>query len=238
MRDAHGIAAERPGPADMIEIYYAPSAVFERRRNGGFGLPLAVLIIASAVLILGTAGLMQPIVDAETSRGMAQMMKANPKLTPEQVEKVKGIGGNLRVLGALAIGVFALLSGLALWVVGKIVGVKQELVAATTAGVFAFFPRLLEMVVNGAQAAVLPESSLTGRYSVSLGLGRMLDPATSPMMLALLGRVDLFTLWVTALLAIGLRVTGRATGSQAALAGVMMWIIGALPGVLTALRMS
>ena len=56
------------------------------------------------------------------------------------------------------------------------------------------------------------------------------------MLLAITGRLDVFTIWVTVLLAIGLAVTGRITRAQAAIAGVIMWVLGALPGILGALR--
>jgi hypothetical protein len=56
------------------------------------------------------------------------------------------------------------------------------------------------------------------------------------MLLALLGRVDVFTIWVTVLLAIGLSVTGRISRSKAAIAAGIVWLVGALPGVLQATR--
>jgi hypothetical protein len=72
---------------------------------------------------------------------------------------------------------------------------------------------------------------------VSLGVGRFLDPdATSMTMLAVVGRIDLFTLWVTVLVAVGLKVVGKATTAQAAAAAAIVWIAGGLPTVLLALR--
>jgi hypothetical protein len=56
------------------------------------------------------------------------------------------------------------------------------------------------------------------------------------VLLAVLGRVDVFTIWVTVLLAIGLAVTGKIPRARAAMAGVLMWIIGALPPLMGALR--
>jgi hypothetical protein len=92
-------------------------------------------------------------------------------------------------------------------------------------------------VINTLQVLVLPEDRLKGINSIKLGVSRFLDPdATSPVILALLSRVDLFTLWVTALLAIGLSVTGRVSRAQAAVAAAAVWVVGALPTVLGALR--
>jgi hypothetical protein len=56
------------------------------------------------------------------------------------------------------------------------------------------------------------------------------------MMLAVLGRVDVFTIWITILLGIGLSVTGKIPRSKAMIAAALVWAIGALPAVLQALR--
>ena len=80
-------------------------------------------------------------------------------------------------------------------------------------------------------------AALTGRFQLSLGLGRFLDPdSASPILLALLGRVDLFSIWVTVLLAIGLSVTGRIPRSRAAMAAALVWVLGGLPQLMGALR--
>jgi len=50
------------------------------------------------------------------------------------------------------------------------------------------------------------------------------------------GRLDVFTLWTTVLLAIGLSVTGRIPRRQAAMAAAIVWFVGAVPALLTALR--
>jgi len=55
-------------------------------------------------------------------------------------------------------------------------------------------------------------------------------------LLGLVGRIDVFTIWVTILLAIGLAVTGKIPRSRAAIAGVLMWVLGALPTLAGALR--
>jgi len=47
----------------------------------------------------------------------------------------------------------------------------------------------------------------------------------------LLGRMDVFTIWVTVLIAIGLAVTGRIPRGRAVMAAVVIWLIGALPGL-------
>jgi hypothetical protein len=92
-------------------------------------------------------------------------------------------------------------------------------------------------VVTGIQGLIVDPATLDGRFRLSLGVGRFLDPdAASPVLLALVGRLDVFTIWVTVLLAIGLSVTGRIPRVRAAIAAALVWLLGALPALLGALR--
>ena len=224
---------------DFVDIFYAPSSVYERRRNSGFGIPMLVVTVLIGAIFIANSGAMQPIMDAEFARGAAAAMKQNPQITPEMMEKSRSIGETFAKIGAfifVPIGMF--LTGLVLWIVGKFFDAKQTLAAAIMVASYAYVPRVLESIVNGVELLLMDPVSLTGRYSISLGLGRFLDPATaSPMMIALLGRIDVFTIWVTVLLAIGLAITGRIPRSKAAIAAVIVWLVGALPGVLQAARM-
>jgi hypothetical protein len=55
----------------------------------------------------------------------------------------------------------------------------------------------------------------------------------SPGLLGLVGRIDVFTLWVTVLLAIGIGMVARLPRDKVVVAGVMMWVFGALPSLWT-----
>ena len=63
-----------------------------------------------------------------------------------------------------------------------------------------------------------------------------LTPAVFHILLALFGRVDVFTIWITILLAIGLSATGGISRSRAAMAAALVWLAGALPALSQALR--
>ena len=224
---------------DFIDIFYAPSSVYERRRNSGFGIPMVVVTVLIGVIFVANSGVMQPIMDAEFARGAAQAMKQNPQITAESMEKMRSVGETFAKIGAfIFVPIAMFLTGLALWIVGKFFDAKQTLAAAIMVASYAYVPRILENIINGVQGLLMDPASLDGRYRLSLGAGRFLDPDTaSPMLLALLGRVDVFTIWVTLLLAIGLAVTGKIPRSKAALAAAIVWLVGALPGVWQASRM-
>ncbi len=225
-------AAEKPaGKAeDFIDVYVSPAELFRRRVDGKFGLALVVLIAVWAVLFFVTRSAMTPIYEAEFARGMA----ANPNLTPEQIEAGKKMAGIFGAIGVLiGIPISALLLGLAIWLIGKTVGANLNYMQGATIATFAFFPRLIEGIVNAVQALLLDETKLTSLHAVKLGVSRFLDPqATSLTILTFLGRIDLFTIWVTILIAVGLKQMGRITTGQAALGSAIVWLVGSLPTLL------
>ena len=75
-------------------------------------------------------------------------------------------------------------------------------------------------------------SKFRGMYSISFSPARFMDPdTTSPILLAFAGRVDIFVLWSTVLLAIGLHVLGRVPRTQAYIVAAVVWLLGVLPAL-------
>jgi hypothetical protein len=217
---------------DYLDVYIAPKRLFERRSDGKFGHALLVFLIASILLFAATRTAMEPIMMAEFERGMA----SNPNLTPEQLEQARGfapISFWIFLVVGTPIMVFGI--GAMIWIAAKAIGRSLSYAQSATIAVFAVFPRLVEHVLNGLQALLMDEQSLVGRYSVSIGPGRLLDPGDT-LLLAFLGRLDLFTLWVTALIFLGLKVVGRASTGQALAGAGLVWLLGALPALVQALR--
>ena len=213
---------------DFIDIFYAPSAVFARRASSGFLLPMVVVTLLTGALYIMNSGVWSQVMDAEMSRALARQSQ---QLTEEQMQGIRRFSETMAKVGAFAfvpVGIF--LTGLMLWVCGKFVDAKQTLGQATMVTSFAFMPRIVEALVVAVQGLVLDPSTFDGRWRVSLGLGRFFDPdTTSPALLAFLGRIDVFTIWVTVLLAIGLAVTGRIPRARAAIAAAIVWVLGAVP---------
>ena len=224
-----------PGWEDYLEVFYAPSRVFTRRGTK-WGGPLLVLFLAMVVVVLGTYSLLKPLYDAEGQRAMADRLQG---MTAEQRAQAEQMSGKFAFLGPVAViglhTVIPLLLGILLWLVGKMLGAVQQLGAALTVGVFSYFPRILAWPVFGLQAAILPEDRLKGFAAVSLGPARLVEP-TNLATIGMLGRLDLFVIWTTILLALGLRVTGGITTQKAIIAGVIMWILGTLPPLIAYLR--
>jgi hypothetical protein len=119
-----------------------------------------------------------------------------------------------------------------LWLAGKVIGASVAFAAAMMITTYSYVPRIVETVLNAIQGLLLSPESITSRYSVQIGPARFLDAAsTNPVLLALLGGLDVFTIWTTVLLAIGLAVVARVPRSKAAIAAGAVWLISLLPGL-------
>lgn len=233
------VPAERPPSLweDLLEIFYAPTAVFTRRRETpAFGLALVVLAVVIFVLSLAFKDLMQPLFDVEWKRSMALAAQRDPRITPEVMDRGRAMAEKFMLFGpAVTMLVLPLITGLVYWVIGKVLDSKAEIGQVMMVSTYAFFPRVIEAIAGAVQLLVLPDDAITSRYSITLGVGRFLDPS-NPLLLAILGRVDVFTLWVTVLLGLGMSVMGKMPKGRAFLAAALMWIVGGLPALLGALR--
>ena len=222
---------------DFIDIFYAPSSVFLRRENGNFFIPLVVITILCGALFFLNSGALQPMFDAEFDRGIAAAMRQNPNLPAEAAERMRSFAIRMQQVMIFIILPLAMIGiGVMTWVVGKVVDAKQTFRSALVVGAYAYAPRIIDGVLQGLQGLFMDPEQIDGRFRLTLGIGRFLDPDTvSPLLLAIVGRLDLITLWITVLVAIGLCVTGRISLGKAAIAAAIVWFVGGLPLILPAL---
>lgn len=222
---------------DFIDIIVAPASVFRRRERGSWIVPLLIVTIAMGVVAYASRGVLQPVMDAEFER-VADGMRKNPQVTEDMIEKTRWFFELLRTWGVIIITpINIVIVGFMTWLVAKLVDSRQELHAALVVASYAFVPRVIQLIANAVQGLVLKPDQLDGFVKLSFSPARFLDLSTAnPVLVQVLNRFDLFTIWVTILLAIGVYVTGRVTKKEAAVAGVLFWIVGAIPPILSALR--
>lgn len=222
---------------DFVDIFFSPAAVFRRRERGSWLVPLLIVTIAIAIISFASRGALQPVMDAEFERA-ADAMRKNPQVTEDMIAKTRGFFEFSRTYGPVIFTPIAIMIvGLMTWLVAKLVDARQELNAAMVVSAYAFVPRVVQAIANAVQGLLLRPDQLNSLVGLSFSPARFLNPDTSnPVLIQILNRFDLFTIWVTVLLAVGVYVTGRVSKQRAAIAGVLFWIVGAIPAVLGALR--
>lgn len=225
---------------DFVDIFYAPSQVFERRRAGQFGLALLILCVIALVCFIAIKPAIQPAIDAQVDKAI-EVMRANPNMPADRVasaeasaRKMSDIGGY--VSAPIGTAITVLLSALGLWLVGKVFDSKQTYSQAAMVATYANVPRVVGIVLSGLIAFFTPAERMTSMYSISLSPARFLGPDASPLALGALSRLDPFVIWATILLAIGLRVTGNVSKRSAYIAAAIVWLIGSMLAIASAAR--
>ena len=242
--ESQSLNTETPAPVadktsvveDFLDIFYAPSTVFERRRDGRFGLALLILVVAMVALFFATRPVMEPFYAAMVDMQMEAARKSNPNMA---AQAEAGARGMMETMAPIMMLVFApiivFVTGIVLWFVGKVFDAKQTLKQAFMVATYAQVPRfLLGGIVSAVFAFIVGPEGIENIFSLSLGLARFAPDETSLMVKQLLNRFELFTIWATVLLGIGLSVTGRIPRRQAFMAAGIVWLLATLWAVASA----
>lgn len=232
-----GSPASAPPPAslaeDLIDIWFAPSTVFARRATGGAWGPFLVTAILMVALYFAAMGSMPGVIDAEVARAVSEAQAGNPELGGEQLEAIRGVTEKAVTYGGIVfMPIVLVLLGACVWLLAKILGGSTSFGAGVMIASFAYLPRALELLLVIVQGFVFDTAAWTGRYQFSWGVGRFLDPTGAQGMVNFLGRVDVFTLWVTVLCVIGLVQAAKVPRTKAYVAGGILWLLGALPSLM------
>jgi len=219
---------------DFVDIYYAPRQVFERRVEGGrWGIVLLIVTAVMALLYFAGQSVLGPLFDAEFSRAMQE----NPNLTAEQLAQAREMAATFGLIAfTVTFPVAVVITGFLLWGIGKLFDSVATVGGALLIATYAQFPRLPQQALGLLQGLVLDVGSMRSIYGVSFSPARFMDPAeVSQLVMAIAGRLDLFVLWSTVLLAIGLQAIGRVPRMQAYVTAGIVWALGAAPMILGAL---
>lgn len=217
---------------DCFDIWFTPSTVFARRRGSGWFGPFALSAVLLAVLFYAALGTLQGVFDAELTRAIAEAQAQNPNLTGEQLAGMQNVmESSIRYGGLVFLPIALFMVGLGVWFVSRIFGGELSLGGGLMVASFAYLPKSLEMLLVTVQGFVLDTSKVAGRYELSWGVGRFMQPGETQGLYNLLGRVDLFTLWVTILVAIGLVHAGKVEKTKAYMGAALLWVLGAIPAI-------
>lgn len=217
---------------DFIDIFYAPSTVFARREKSGFWVHLLVVSVIAALFAFANRSVFDQIFDAEFSRATAKAMADNPQITPEMMETQRkissSIGGFFQYIGApFLIFVVALL----VWAAGRLIArAKITYQQAVLIMTLAFVPRLIQYLLTTVQMLFMDTAAVTSMHTLSFSPARFMDPDTpNRVLLGLMGRLDVFTIWVTILIGIGIAVMGKVPRTKGLIAAGVIWLLASLP---------
>jgi hypothetical protein len=222
---------------DVLEVLWAPAKVFDRSRAKGVGMYILVLTVSTLVIMFATKGLIQPYIDANFYLQMQQMAaKGTPMPAEAAAAAQKFSSYGFLATGVLMIPIGAVLTGLLVWIGGKVASASVTYGQAMLIATLASVPRVLSFIATAVQGAMVDPQSIRSFSDAALGAARFVDPATtSPALTAMLSNLDLFNIWQLVLMAIGISVVGRVERSAGVVGALVAWGLGVALTVVPAL---
>lgn len=198
---------------DLIDIFTEPAAVFVRRRDGKFWLPLIVFTLISAAAFYVGRPVIRPAFERQMSVQIAKI-QADPNVPSDRKEAIANqmrgaVDSPFAVfIPVLGLPVALFVTALTLWLVGKGFGSEASLGQAMAVTSIGGIPRaVLSLVVAGVSLALGREAGTI--YGITASPAALLGPDASPVTAAMLSRLDVGVLWHTVLLGMGLALMGR-----------------------------
>jgi hypothetical protein len=213
---------------DIIEIFYQPSAVFARRRNDprfwGAFIVASLLLGISIYLMMRN---MPNVMDQQWAKTREKMLQSNPQLTDEQFSKMRAMQEKfMPATFVLAGPILITVLSIVLWLIGKLFDGAISMKQAFMVGSFATLPRFIDGFLAGIMAMAGIGANATNMFAAGPSLARFAPATASPLLLAVLSRFSIGTLWATILIAIAYHVVAGMPKPRARLAAAVLWLIG------------
>jgi hypothetical protein len=226
--------------------------VFARRRDGRFWLALVAFTVIGALSLFAARPVLQLAVERQVSAQIAKI-QADPNVPAAQKEAVAGRMRGMAdsplgtAFGAVFLPVAVFATALTLWLVAKLFGSGAGFGQALAVTAIGGIPRaVLGLVVAGGSAIAGRQAGTI--YGATASPAAFLGPDASPVVAALLSRLDLGVLWHTALLGLGIAVMGRLvrrggdevegtmTLGRGLAAAAVVWVLATAVAVVQALQ--
>ncbi|MEK7401202.1 MAG: YIP1 family protein [Gemmatimonadota bacterium] len=219
---------------DFMDILYEPSKVFARRAAGGYGMHLLIIAVLAGLFAFANRGVFEQIFDAEFQRGAAKAMAANPQITMDQMNSMRGIQEKVAMIATfVGTPIFIFVLAFFTWLAAKIASAKVTYQQAVLIVSLAWIPRLVGSLVATLQVVLMDTASVTNMFSLSASPARFMDPDTSnPKVFGLMGGLDVFSIWYTVVAAIGIATIAKVPRSKGYIASFMVFALAMLPALL------
>jgi hypothetical protein len=209
---------------DYIDVFFSPFELFRRRAQDkvapplltllGLGIVFYLLMIpANRIVVRGSIPAEQ---QAQMSEGMINMMS------------YAGVIG-VPIMYLVMIVIAAAL----LWIGGRVFDIRTDFSRTMLIATYAAFVLLVSQILASVLIMVGGEASFDPIRSMSFGVLRFIgDAEMNKSLAAVLGLIDIFSIWQAALWTIGLSVIYKVSIGRAAIIAAFVWVLFAIPGII------
>jgi len=207
---------------NLAKVLIKPSRVFDWvRENPNWWVPAVVLVVISVIVAVVSAPL-------GTEEALKQIQKNADQMPPEAIAQAKQMINSpvvvmLAVVGSfLGVAISLLIQSALLHLGASMFGGRSKFTVGITTVAYAGMPIALQQTIQSVYMIA------TGKIAKS-GLSTLLssDQINTPLA-ALLGRIDIFSIWAIVLLVIGFSTTYQISKGKAAAISVGYWLLGTI----------
>ncbi|MBE0448010.1 MAG: YIP1 family protein [Actinobacteria bacterium] len=207
---------------NLVHVAVRPSKSFEWvRENPNWWTPLILLVITLVVFTAISAPLAMEL-------GQKEMLKRSADMSPGELAQAKQIMGSpifivMAMISAVIALAFAVLIQSSLLHLGaSAFGGRASFAVGVATVVYAQVPIILQQIIQSIYM------SASGNI-IKPGLSTILPGSkASPALTALLGRIDIFSIWSIILLIIGFSITYKISKGKAATIAIGYWSIATI----------
>ncbi len=211
---------------DVLDIFYAPRQVFERRRDGRYLIALVVLCLVTVAVFFLTQQMNESLQEVELMRTFRER-----GLTSDQIRQALAGAAKFSSLAVYFVPVFVAIgswiSGLIVMLLGNMMGGKFNFAQGTAIAVLASMPELLGRVLVGVQSLFIDTTTAAHRYSFSFNAARFIPGGTNNWLLKLGSLADPFVIWGLVLVGLGVWTIGKMEKEKAAVLAIVVGLVGA-----------
>src|SRR4051812_5992462 len=143
---------------DFMDIFYAPSTVYERRQNQSPWPTILIVTLLITIVTIVTFNAMSPAYESEIRQMMAKTMAKSPQITQDMVDKQIPMQLTFRKYATVFFPIGVLIIAVFVWIAAKLVGAKLNYAGALTVIAYAGIIAVVGTIVVDAQALVLDVS--------------------------------------------------------------------------------
>lgn len=215
---------------DFIDVFYAPSSVFARRRQSGFWMHLLIVAVIAGMFAFANRGVFEQIFEAEFSRAAARMTQ-DPRMTQDLIDQQRRLStGAMQLFQYVGTPLMIFTVALVGWAVSRMMSIKLTYGQLAMIVTLSFIPRLLWYVLITVQVLVMDTTTTTSMFGLSVSPARFMDPdSPNRMLMGLASRLDVFVIWGTVLIGIGVATMGNVSRRKGLAVAGVVWLIAAVP---------
>jgi hypothetical protein len=214
---------------DVLDVCYAPTAVFERRRDGRYLAAFIVICVLSIVIALLSSQVMEAVGDIEFNKAMAKAAADGQKMTPEQIAQGRAFADKFKSFATYLVPLFlalgAWIGGLILMGLSRLLGGKVSFGQASMIALLSSVPEMIERVLVGAQGLMLDTNAIVHKYSFSTNAARFMAADANKWLMKAGALADPFVIWGAVILGIGVYIIGKMEKEKAAVVAVLYTLL-------------